>query len=157
MMKSSTLFGEVEHQEQLTEKSSFNVWNFISDISRDKQYLLDDYTERLYEPWIVNKSFMAHADTLVFAEQANRMHHLDKKLQHDFMFYSVEARGKRYKPWLKKTDAEKKELKLLQEVSKSAGLNLQRTKQFWRVLTVEQRKEFLSKFINPDLKNDKRL
>jgi len=155
-MKSSTLFGEVEVKEELVEKSTFNVWNFISDISKDKQYLLDEYTERLYEPWIVNKSFMAHPDTLLFAEQANRMHHIDKKMQHDFMFYSVEARGKRYKPWLKKTEAEKKELKLLQDISKLTNLNLQRTKQFWKVLSPDQRKEFLSKFINPDSKNDKR-
>lgn len=156
-MKSSTLFGEVEIKEEVVEKSTFNVWNFIGDISKDKQYLLDEYTERLYEPWIVNKSFMAHPDTMVFAEQANRMHHLDKRMQHDFMFYSVEARGKRYKPWLKKTEAEKKELKTLQDVSRVIGVNLQRTKQFWKVLTQEQRKEFLGRFVNPDSKNDKRL
>lgn len=157
MSKTSTLFGIVEHREEPTEKSTLNVWTFIGDISKDKQYLLDDNTARLYEPWIVNKSFMAHADTLVFAEQANRMHHLDKKLQHDFMFYSVEARAKRYKPWLKKTEAEKKELKLLQDISKVVSLNLQRTKQFWKVLNQDQRKEFVSKFITPDSKNDKRL
>jgi hypothetical protein len=73
------------------------------------------------------------------------------------MFYSVEARAKRYKPWLKKTEAEKKELKLLQDISKVVSLNLQRTKQFWKVLNQDQRKEFVSKFITPDSKNDKRL
>lgn len=155
-MKTSTLFGVIEHREEPTEKSSFNVWNFIGDISKDKKYLLDEYTERLYEPWIVNKSFMAHADTLVFAEQANRLHHLDKRMQHDFMFYSIEARAKRYKPWLKKTEAEKKELKLLQDISKVTNMNMQRTKQFWKVLTQEQRKEFIGLYINPDSKNDKR-
>jgi len=156
MTKTSTLFGVVEHREEPTEKSTFNVWNFIGDISKDKQYLLDDDTVRLYEPWIVNKSFMAHPDTLVFAEQANRLHHLDKKMQHDFMFYSVEARAKRFKPWLKKTEAEKKELKLLQDISKIIGLNLQRTKQFWKILNPDQRKEFIGRYINPDSKNDKR-
>lgn len=156
-MKESTLFGDIEVVKEVSEKSSFNVWNFIGDISKDKNYLLTEHTERLYEPWIVNKSFMSHPDTLLFAEQANRMHHLDKRMQHDFMFYSVEARGKRFKPWLKKTEAEKKELKLLQDISKVVGLNLQRTKQFWKVMSQEQRKEFLGKFVNPDSKNDKRL
>jgi hypothetical protein len=154
MSEIKTLFGLEKQKEEPEEvKSSFNVWDFITDISKTKKYLFEESTQRLYEPWIVNKAFMAHTDTFIYAEAVNRMHHIDKKMQHDYMFYSVPAHSKRYKPWLKKTEADKREANMYHDIGTIINLNLDRTKKFWKLLTPEQRADFLSRYVYPDSNN----
>jgi hypothetical protein len=153
----STLFGEEEIKNEDTQpKSSFSVWNFINDISFNKNYLLDETTERMYTPWTVNKNFASHIDTFNAAEFLNRNHHLDLKMQHDYMFYSVQAKKNRWKAWLKKTDAEKKEHKILEDVANVLNYNMQKTLQFWKMLSPKQRKSFIETYVYPDMKNAKK-
>lgn len=156
MTEVNTLFGVKQIQDEQVENKSneVHVWTFISDISKTKKYLFSDDTAKAYEPWIVNKSFASHIDTLAAAEAANRMHHIDKKMQHDFMFYSVTAHPKRYKPWLKKSEADKKEQKMFEDIGTIVNLNLDRVKSFWKILTSEQREDFLSRYVYPDTKNN---
>ena len=40
-------------------------------------------------------------DTIMLVNEMNKLHHLDKKLQFDFLLNSVRTR-KRYVPWMKK-------------------------------------------------------
>ncbi len=158
MSETSTLFGVMQtREEEQEEKSKFNVWSFITDISKTKEYLYDDQTSRDYEPWIVNKSFSAHMDTFIHAEAMNRFHFLDKKLQHDYMFYAVPSKAKRYKPWLSKSKDDKKELKIMQDISRITGYNIQRTRQFWNILTDEQKTDFLNRYVYPDSNNNAKM
>lgn len=159
MTEVNTLFGvkQVQEEQVETKTDEVHVWTFISDISKTKKYLFSDDTAKAYEPWIVNKSFASHIDTLAAAESANRMHHLDKRMQHDFMFYSVTAHPKRYKPWLKKSEAEKREQKLYEDIGTVTGFNMSRVKQFWNMLSTEQREDFLIRYVYPDMKNTLKL
>jgi len=155
MTSVNTLFGikQIQDEQVETKSDEVHVWTFISDISKTKKYLFSDDTAKAYEPWILNKSFASHIDTLAAAEAANRMHHLDKKMQHDFMFYSITAHPKRYKPWLKKSDAEKREQKLYEDIGTVTGLNMIRVKKFWNLLTTDQKDNFLIQYVYPDMKN----
>jgi hypothetical protein len=159
MTEISTLFGTKQIQEEQADKKTdeVHVWTFISDISKTKKYLFSDDTSKAYEPWIVNKSFSSHIDTLATAEAANRMHHIDKRMQHDFMFYSVPAHPKRYKPWLKKSDSEKREQKLYEDIGTVTGLNVVQTKKFWNILSTDQKDDFLIRYVYPDMKNTLKL
>lgn len=154
MSKVTTLFGQetVKDVEEVKD-TKFNVWSFITDISKTKEYLYDDQTHKAYEPWIVNKSFSAHMDTFVHAEVMNRYHFLDKKMQHDYMFYSIESKSKRYKPWLSKGKDEKAELKLLQDIASYIKQNINKSKFYWSLLTKQQQTDFLSTYIYPDSNN----
>jgi hypothetical protein len=150
----STLFGKVDIVKDETNKSDFNIWKFVSSISTDKNYLYDDETSNIYVPWIINKSFSAHIDTLEQAEFLNANAHLDKKMQHDYLFHTVTQKNKRWKPWLKKTETQKKDDKILSDVANILNYNIIKTKQFWNILSVKQRKEFLLKYVYQDKKND---
>lgn len=74
-------------------------FDYIRDISETKKYL---YTEdNDYIPFITNKAFSLYPDTIMIANEANQLMHLDKQLQHDFLFNSIKKR-KRWAKWPKK-------------------------------------------------------
>ena len=154
----STLFGRVKvAQVEVDTERKFNVFDYVNDINFGKQYLYSDETESEFNPYTMNRAMTIFADTFVVGEFLNANYHLDKKMQHDYLFYSVQKR-KRWKDggWLKRTDAEKKELKTLSDVAQVVQYNMKRTKQFWSVLSDAQRREFLATYVYPDLKNAKK-
>lgn len=48
-----------------------------------------------YTPFLTNKSFAMHLDTILIAEEMNQAHHLSPELQYDFYYYAV-RKGKRF-------------------------------------------------------------
>lgn len=154
----STLFGRVKVSPVEVEvEKRFNVFDFVNDINFGKQYLYADDTAAEYDPYTLNRAMTIFTDTFVAGEFLNMNYHLDKRMQHDYLFYTVQKR-KRWKQggWLKRSEAEKKELKVLKDVARVVQYNLKRTKQFWSVLTEEQRTEFLERYVYPDSKNSKK-
>lgn len=154
----STLFGRVKTAPVEVEvEKNFGVFDFVNDINFGKQYLYADDTASEYEPYTLNRAMTIFTDTFVAGEFLNMNHHLDKRMQHDYLFYSVQKR-RRWKQggWLKRSEAEKKELKVLKDVAVVTQYNLKRTKQFWSLLSEDQRKEFLERYVYPDSKNSKK-
>jgi hypothetical protein len=152
----STLFGvvQVKQDEPETTGPSVNIWSFVNSISEDKNYLYDDDTAKAYTPFTVNKAFSIHIDTLHHASVMNQAHGLDKKMQHDYYYYSLPKKIRR-KKWLKKSDEEKAEIKIIEDVANVTQYNFLRARSFWKTLTPAQRKEFLSKYVYPNSKNEK--
>lgn len=153
----STLFGKVEAKPEVKEDEEgpgVNLWTFVNSISEDKNYLYDEQTAKEYTPFTINRAFSIHIDTLHHAAVMNQCHNLDKKMHHDYLFYALPKKVRR-KKWLKRSDEEKRETKTLEDVAKTIGFNLIKTKSFWKTLSEPQRKEFLSIYVYPDSKNQK--
>ena len=151
----STIFGRViKHEEKEERGSSINPFSFINDINFGKEYIYSDETKSSFEPYIVAKAMSIFPDTLSDAIFLNSNHHLDEKMQHDYLFYKV-AKRKRFKKdgWLKKNEDEKKELKILKDIGKIINYNLNETKRFWNILTEVQRRDFLERYVYPDSRN----
>lgn len=153
--KISTLFGAVEVKKQETElPTRASVWDFVNSLSQDKNYMFDESTSKEYTAFTINRAFSIHVDTLHHAMMMNQCYNLDKKMQHDY-YYHVLPKKVRRKKWLKKTDEEKQEVKILEDVAKVIQYNFVKTKSFWKTLSEAQRKEFLARYVYPDSKNDK--
>ena len=60
----------------------------------------DSNCERLYLPYLVNRAMSYFTDTILYSNEMNRNHHLDKKLQYDYYMNSIRKR-KRFSKWLK--------------------------------------------------------
>ena len=60
----------------------------------------DEQWEKKYPSYIVNKCVAPFQDTIMLVNEINQFHHLDKKLQFDFLINSLRPR-KRYTPWVK--------------------------------------------------------
>ena len=62
--------------------------------------VVDDIAEKAYAPFTVNRSLSYFQDTIFFANEMNRYHHIDKKLQYSFLINIVRKR-KRFSKWIK--------------------------------------------------------
>ena len=94
---------DVDHvqEEEVYKKPQISPFDFANAINHSKENLIvDDWSERQYNAWIVNKSMSYGADTVIYANEINARPHLDRRLQFDFLINTVRPR-KRYNKWLK--------------------------------------------------------
>jgi hypothetical protein len=66
-----------------------------------KQLIVDDLTEKEYQPFLVNRALSQHKDCVLFANEMNRRHHSDKKLQNDFLLNTVRSMKRPFAKWAK--------------------------------------------------------
>ena len=81
----------------------YELKDYLNAINHTKEPLMDtedEQWERKYPPYIVNKCVAPFQDTIMLVNEINQFHHLDKKLQFDFLINSLRPR-KRYTPWVK--------------------------------------------------------
>jgi hypothetical protein len=78
-----------------------NPFEFANAICDSKQNLIvDDISEKSYNPFMVNRSLSYHYDTVLLANEMNQRSFLDKKLQFDFLINTVRKK-KRFAKWAK--------------------------------------------------------
>ena len=114
---------------------SYELKDYLNAINHEKKNLLDtddEMWEKKYPPFIVNKCLAPFPDTIMLVNEMNKHHHLDKKLQFDFLLNSLRTR-KRYTPWLKAS-----KLKNLQYVKEYYGYNNEKAKSALKILNDEQ-------------------
>ena len=88
-------------EEEVYKKPQISPFDFANAINHSKENLIvDDWSERQYNAWIVNKSMSYGADTVIYANEMNARPHLERRLQFDFLINTVRPR-KRYNKWLK--------------------------------------------------------
>jgi hypothetical protein len=81
----------------------FDFLNAINDTK--KQLIVDELTEKQYNGFMVNRGLSYFHDTVLLANEMNRYHHLDNKLQNDFLINTIRKK-KRFSKWLKADEAE---------------------------------------------------
>ena len=82
---------------------TYELKDYLNAINHSNAPLLDSEDEdweKKYPSYIVNKCLFPFPDTILLVNEMNRLHHLDKKLQFDFLLNSLRPR-KRYSPWMK--------------------------------------------------------
>ena len=113
----------------------YELKDYINAINYTKEPLLDTEDEewtKKYPPYIVNKCIAPFPDSIMLVNEINQLHHLDKKLQFDFLINSLRPR-KRYAPWMKA-----KKLKSLEYVKEFYGYNNEKAKAALDILNDEQ-------------------
>ena len=76
----------------------FDYLNTINDTKKD--IMVDDIAEKAYASFVINRTLSYFPDTVCIANEMNRYHHLDKKLQYHFLINIVRKR-KRFSKWNK--------------------------------------------------------
>jgi hypothetical protein len=97
-----------------------------------KDVMVDEYEEKKYPAFIINKCLAPFPDTLLYVNELNRLHGLDSRLQYDFLLNSLRKR-KRFAKWMKVS-----KIKDLDVVKEYYGYSNEKAKQALDVLTEEQ-------------------
>ena len=82
-------------------------FDYVKEILQGKkQLIVDDLSEKEYNPFLINRSLSYHKDCVLFANEMNRRHHLDKKLQNDFLLNTVRSQKRPFAKWVKSEKSE---------------------------------------------------
>jgi hypothetical protein len=79
--------------------------DYIPAISNTKLDLMDtddEHWEKKYPAFMVNKTFSHFQNTILYSQEMNKNHHLDNKLQFDYLLNTIRPM-KRFSKWPKKT------------------------------------------------------
>jgi hypothetical protein len=132
-VKNALGYEVVETVEEVWKKPAISPFDFANAINHSKENLIvDDWSEKQYNAWIVNKSMSYGADTVIYANEMNARPHLEKRLQFDFLINTVRPR-KRYNKWLKPETVE-----VLSTIQEYYGYSIDKARQVLPLLTDAQ-------------------
>ena len=91
----------------LKTETRLSPFDFLKSINDTKINLIDVDSEnaRYYNSYIINRSLSYFMDTIVIANEMNRLHHLDYKLQNDFLI-NIVRKKKRFSKWDKSFESD---------------------------------------------------
>ena len=73
--------------------------DWLNSINFSKENFKDHINE--YPPYIVNRCLSGHLDCIMFANEMNQYHFLDKDMQYEF-YLNILRKRKRFSPWIRK-------------------------------------------------------
>jgi hypothetical protein len=84
-----------------------NPFDYVNAILQNKkQLIVDDLSEKEYVPFLINRSLSYHKDCIMYANEMNSRHYLDKKLQNDFLLNTVRSQKRPFAKWVKTEKSE---------------------------------------------------
>ena len=111
----------------------YELRDWLNSVNHTKKDIIqDEYDEKQYPGFIVNKCLSGMADALMYANEMNCLHWLDKKMQYDFFLHGLPKR-KRFAPWMKA-----KKVKDIDIVKQYYGYNNEKAKMALEILTDDQ-------------------
>ena len=117
-----------------------NPFKFTDAINYTKQdIMIDDITEKAYNPFLINRSLSYFPDTVLAANEMNRNHHIDNRLQFDF-FINIIRKRKRFSKWFKP-----EQISDLEIVKEYYGYSNEKARQVLTLLSTEQINELKTK------------
>ena len=117
-----------------------NPFEFVNAINYTKKnIMIDDVAEKAYAPYMVNRQLSYFPDTVLAANEMNRCHHVDNRLQFDF-FINIIRKRKRFSKWFKP-----EQISDLDAVKIYYGYSNEKARQIITLLSTEQINELKHK------------
>jgi hypothetical protein len=127
-------FGQyTEVVEEPYKQKAISPFDFINSINYTKESLIqDDWSEKQYNSYVINKGLSFSPDTVIPANEMNSRPHLDKLLQYSFLINIIRSK-KRFNKWIKPEKIEAIEI-----VKDYYGYSTEKARQVLSILTSEQ-------------------
>ena len=101
---------EIDEKEFEHKLKKISPFDFANSINYTKEELIvDERTEKEYNPFIINKGLSYFKDTVLYANEMNKNHTLDHRLQFDFLI-NIIRKKKRWSKWIKADEVANLEL-----------------------------------------------
>ena len=111
-----------------------NPFDYVNSILQNKKNLIiDELTEKEYQPFLVNRTLSYHKDCILYANEMNRRHLTDKKMQYDFFLNTIRSQKRPFAKWIKTEKSE--DLECIKQVF---GLSNEKAREAMRLLSNEQ-------------------
>ena len=104
--------------------------DWLNSVNFTKEDLSEDM--KSYPPYIVNRCLSGQRDRVLFANEMNKYHHLDSRLQFSFLINIIRKR-KRFSKWIKPQIEDDIEV-----VKKYYGYSNEKSRQILPLLTPQQ-------------------
>lgn len=110
-----------------------NPFEYLNSINNTKKdIMVDDIAEKGYNSFMINRGLSYFNDTVLFANEMNRLHHTPNRLQFDF-YINIIRKRKRFSKWMKPDTVND-----LEVVKEYYGYSNQKARQALTLLTPEQ-------------------
>ena len=110
-----------------------NPFEYLKAINESKKdIMIDDLSEKEYNPFIINKGLSYFKDTVLYANEMNKNHTLDHRLQFDFLI-NIIRKKKRWSKWIKADEVANLEL-----IKEYYGYSNEKTKSALSLMSNEQ-------------------
>ena len=108
--------------------------DWLNSINFNKENLIEEDSTLIkeYPPFIVNKCLSGHLDCIMFANEMNKYHFLDKDMQYNF-YLNILRKKKRFSPWLRK-----EKVSDIEYVKQYYGYSNEKASQILKILSDEQ-------------------
>ena len=113
----------------------YKLTDYLTAINWSKKKLMDtddEAWEKKYPPYIINKGLSYFSDTVMMANEMNRLHHASKHMQFSFLINTIRSQ-KRFSKWLKAS-----KIKDLDVIKQYFGYSNNRAREALSVLTKGQ-------------------
>ena len=108
--------------------------DWLNSINFTKKNLIqeDPSVKKEYPPFIINRCLSGHLDCVLFANEMNKYHFLDKDMQYEF-YINILRKRKRFSPWIRKD-----KLSDIESVKSYYGYSNEKATQALKILSPEQ-------------------
>lgn len=111
-----------------------NPFLFVESISSSGvDLMVSEESRKDYNPFMVNRALAQNIDTIMYAQEMNKLSGLDKELQYKFLLRAV-SKKKRFGKWAKKAEVEP-DLEVIMEVYQ---VSLEKATEIAALITAEQ-------------------
>jgi len=138
------------------EENKLTPFSFVNEINTGKRNIMldqngdhSDLLERVYNPYITNRSLSYFNDSVLHANEMNKNHHLDSRLQFSYLINTIRKR-KRFSKWMKTT-----ELDDLDAVKTYYGYSNEKARQVLTLLNNDQLTELKQRVYKGGYTNNK--
>lgn len=92
-------------------ESKLSPFDFVKSINDTKKNLLagNSDNDKYYNSYLINRSLSYFPDTVILANEMNRLHHISVRLQNDFLINIIRKR-KRFSKWDKSNQTDSLQL-----------------------------------------------
>ena len=114
---------------------SYELKEYLKSINQTKENLMDSddpMCDKKYSPYIINKCIAPFNDTIMFVNEINMRHHLENKLQYDFLLNTIRPKN-RYAPWVRGS-----KIKDLEFIKEYYGYSNEKAKVALQILSNDQ-------------------
>ena len=114
---------------------SYELKEYLKSINQTKENLMDSddpMWEKKYSPYIINKCIAPFNDTIMFVNEINMRHHLENKLQYDFLLNTIRHKN-RFAPWVRGS-----KIKDLEFIKEYYGYSNEKAKVALQILSNDQ-------------------